>query len=139
MSKPPSGLFKRTNGEKEEPKQSELNFSNISENIKNLEEKFLKNSSGYFGKRGASSKVRIIESNNQYKTAQEFWDILSKGGNIQVLLNKHGLIVYFHDGCYATYRVITSTKGSPAIEINIKNYDNVKSQKIHFILKGVGL
>lgn len=85
----------------------------------------------------SSSSVSGKASKNfLYKTAQKFWQILSKGGNIKVLANKHGLVVNFSDDSYATYRVKTSTKGSPAIEINIKNSRDNKSQKIHFISKG---
>ena len=137
MSKPSSGLFHGTNGDKEESKQIKFDLSNINDNIKKLDKKFQKTKSGYFGESGKSSKVRVIKSNNQYKTAQEFWKILSKGGYIKILPNKHGLLVNFSDDSYATYRVKTSTKGSPAIEINIKNSSDTKSQKIHFISKGV--
>lgn len=86
---------------------------------------------------GKSSKVRVIKSNNQYKTDQEFWKILSKGGYIKILPNKHGLLVNFSDDSYATYRVKTSTKGSPAIGINMKNSSDTKLQKIYFISKEV--
>lgn len=42
MSKPSSGLFHGTNGDKEESKQIKFNLSNINDNIKKLEKKFKK-------------------------------------------------------------------------------------------------
>lgn len=42
----------------------------------------------------------------------------------------------FPDGNYGTYRIITSTKGSLAIEISLSKETEVKTQKIHFVSKG---
>ena len=133
MSKSSSNLFDGTVGSAADNPQLSLNLSSINENIKILSKNFNISKSGYFGKRGKSSKVRVIESKNQFKTAQQFWNNLSKNGTISQLPNKSGIIVQFQDKSYATYRIKTSTKDSPAIDIQIVNHDLVKSQKIHFI------
>ncbi|MDD7281664.1 MAG: hypothetical protein PUH10_06710 [Erysipelotrichaceae bacterium] len=47
-------------------------------------------------------------------------------------------ITQMSDGTIITYREVSSSDGSPAVDINIKKSTNpsgVKSQKIHFIKK----
>lgn len=49
--------------------------------------------------------------------------------------NGKGFITELKDGTIISYREITSTEGSPAVEINIKKSTDtggVKKQKIHF-------
>lgn len=135
MSKSLSGLFSGTNGDKKYKKQQELNLYSMVENLNRLSKIYSVTKGGYFGERGKSSRVRVISSTNQFKEAQKFWDILSKGGRISELPNKHGIRVDFEDYSYATYRVVTSTKDSPAVDIRVFRHDNIKSQKIHFIRK----
>ena len=49
--------------------------------------------------------------------------------------NGKGYITELKDGTIISYREVTSTEGSPAVEINIKKSTDtggVKKQKIHF-------
>lgn len=136
MCKPDSGYFEGTSGEKEAGKGDQLSFelANIRDNIAKLAQTYPLTASGYFGVIGSSSRVRVITSNDQYKEVQEFWNMLSKGGKMSYLPNKMGLKVEFQGKDYATYRVITKTPNSPAIEITVVGKSKVKTQKIHFIL-----
>jgi hypothetical protein len=136
MSKPSSGLFSKTQGTNKSIEQTKLNLSSMQGNLSSLSKTFPTTPSGYFGEKGSSTKVRVIKTNNQYKSAQKFWETLAKGGKVAELPNKHGLKVDFEDGSFATYRVKTSTKSSPAVEIRITKNDKFKPQKIHFVKKG---
>lgn len=114
-------------------KQLGLNYYTMQYNIDLLLANYSITKSGYFGERGKSSRVRVIKSSDQFKTAKNFWGILSLGGKLSPLPNKNGVRVRFNDGSFAVYRIITSTKNSPAIEITIKNSTKIKSQKIPFV------
>lgn len=104
----------------------------------NLTSSFLKDypvtEAGYFGRAGNSSSVREILSANVYATARDFADRISKGCVSKKDIS-HGWIATLADGTRITYRVVTSSKGSPAVDINIKKGSykgKVKTQKIHF-------
>ncbi|CCI84935.1 hypothetical protein FC52_GL001006 [Lactobacillus pasteurii DSM 23907 = CRBIP 24.76] len=136
MSKKPSDLFSNTIGDKIAHPQQELNLASIQENIRQLTKDYPLSPGGEFGKAGKSSGVRVIEANDQFKTAQDFWLKLSKGGEELYLPNKKGKKVIFPDGSISTYRIITSTKNSPAIEIYVyHNNSKIKMKKIHFVRK----
>lgn len=90
---------------------------------------------GYFGEVGSNSKVRIIYSDNVYITAKDFYERVGKGA-ISTRKIPHGKVSALADGTIITYRAITSSEGSPAININIKKGSykgRVKTQKIHFV------
>ena len=103
-------------------------------NIEALSTKYKYNSeSGKFGSRGKN--VQIILSREPIKDSREFYDIISKGGNKTKLSNGKGDRADFNDGTTIIYRVITSTKGSPAVDIKVvsKSKGEISTQKIHFI------
>lgn len=92
---------------------------------------------GYFGNKGKSSvnDIREIYSDDQFKEAKSFYDKITYGGIETPLANDKGLITKLKDGTIITYREITSTINSPAVEINIrtsKDACGIKNQKIHF-------
>lgn len=92
---------------------------------------------GYFGNKGTSSKKknREIDCANPIKEAKTFYDKIANGGIEKPMDNGKGYITTLKDGTIISYREITSTVGSPAVEINIKkstNSSGIKSQKIHF-------
>lgn len=96
---------------------------------------------GYFGEHGDSTKERTrhIESSNPLKTAKDFYEKLTYGAIEKSLPNGKGKIAKLKDGTIITYREISSSDGSPAVDINIKkstNSNGVKQQKIHFTKKG---
>lgn len=49
--------------------------------------------------------------------------------------NPNGKMVTLGDSSFITYRVITSTEGSPAVEIVVSGSKIITAQKIHFIME----
>ena len=90
---------------------------------------------GYFGKNDGKSnnKVRTITTNNPEDTAREFFSRISYGG---IDVSKDGVtMTQTHDGSIITFRLKTSSDGSPAVDINIEystHAAGIKRQKIHF-------
>jgi hypothetical protein len=90
---------------------------------------------GYFGKNDGKSnnKVRTITTNNPEDTAREFFNRISYGG---IDVSKDGVtMTQTHDGSIITFRLKTSSDGSPAVDINIEystHAAGIKRQKIHF-------
>ena len=72
---------------------------------------------------------------NTIKTLEDFFKKISKGGIKSKLTNGKGDRVDFADGTTITYRVITSTKGSKAVDIKVvsKSEGGISTQKIHFV------
>ena len=112
----------------------------ISENLKNIKENYAF-SNGWFGSRGNSSResTRHIESENPIFTSKDFYDKLTKGAIGKNLPNGKGKVSKMKDGSIISYRPISSSDGSPAVDINIRKSNNsggIKQQKIHFVKKG---
>ncbi len=91
---------------------------------------------GYFGKKGQGRNfVRIISSADPVKTAQDFYDKAAHGGIERPMSNGNGHYTKMKDGSILSYREVSSSDGSPVVEINIKkstNHGSIKYQKIHF-------
>ena len=112
----------------------------IGENLTKIRENYLF-SNGLFGSRGNSSResTRHIESKNPALTSKDFYDKLAYGGIEMNLPNGKGKITKMEDGSIISYRIVSSSDGSPAVDINIrKSRDSggIKQQKIHFVKKG---
>jgi len=105
--------------------------TNIDDNAELIKNKYPFTKSGYFGKKGKNA--RIIYTDTPIKTSKDFYDKLSKGGTKQRLSNGKGTLTLLDDYTVITYRIKTSTKGSPAVDIHIIGNSQIKSQKIHFI------
>lgn len=93
---------------------------------------------GYFGekgKRGTARWIRQIFTKNPEAEAGKFYDILAEGGKEKPLPNGHGFITTMPDGSKITIRIRTSSKGSPAVDLNLEGFHNgvKKHQKIHFV------
>lgn len=92
---------------------------------------------GYFGKRGdGGSGVRHIEADDPVKEANKFYKAIAKGGFEKPLKNGKGVATTLADGTVITKREVSSSDGSPAVDINIKESGDpagVKDQKIHFV------
>ena len=86
---------------------------------------------GFFGVKGKNH--RVIFSEDQYKTAADFYSRITRGGVEKALPNNKGKITYLKDGTKIVYRQKTSTPDSPAIEITVSAPNIVKGQKIHFL------
>ena len=110
----------------------------ITENLPSLTKKY-DYRNGYFGEKGKGTNyTRNITSDDPIKTAKEFYDKAAHGGIERKMENGKGLYTKMQDGSILSFREVSSSDGSPAVEINIKestNHGDIKYQKIHF-LKG---
>ncbi len=92
---------------------------------------------GYFGEKGKGTNyTRNISSDDPIKTAKEFYDKAAHGGIERKMENGKGLYTKMQDGSILSYREVSSSDGSPAVEINIKestSHGDIKYQKIHFV------
>ena len=112
-------------------------YHSINDNLTTLN-KLFQHKNGYFGIKGKakvkSDYYRQINSNNPLKTAKLFYEKIANGG-IEKKLPNGAFVTKLKDGTIITFREITSTAGSPAIDINIKKSSSssgIKNQKIHF-------
>ena len=109
----------------------------ISENLPNLTPRYTL-TNGYFGIRGDSTreKIRHIESKDPIFTSNDFYNKLTHGATEKKMSNGKGTIAKLADGTIVSYRKVSSSDGTPAVDINIKNSKEsggVKQQKIHFV------
>ena len=97
---------------------------------------------GYFGSKGDSQDniIRHIESADPSATAKDFYDKAAYGGVENEILDKNGNVkgatTKMADGTVITWREVSNSDGSPAIDINIKyssDSGGLKGQKIHFV------
>ena len=66
----------------------------------------------------------------------EFYDKAAHGGIEKEMSNGKGVYTKMKDGSILSFREVTSSEGSPAVEINIKqsnDHGDIKYQKIHFV------
>ena len=100
---------------------------------------------GYFGVRGASgdTSIRHIASTEPMTTSLDFYDKATYGGIESPLYDKHGNLIgavtKLADESVFSWREVSSSDGTPAVDINIRrSNDNcgVKTQKIHFVKEG---
>ena len=100
-------------------------FHSIEDNLDKTKQKYPTNDEGYFGTPGQGrSHTRNIESENPLETAKDFFDNISEGGKIIPLLDKKtglqkGVIAHMEDGTFISFREVSSSDRSPAVEINI--------------------
>ena len=114
----------------------------ISENLPILKEEY-PYINGYFGYQGKGDNphVRNIRTSNPQITARVFYDTLTYGGLERPLFSKStgnviGQLTYLADGSVISWRNVSSSDGSPAVDINIQRSTNsggIKQQKIHFV------
>lgn len=105
----------------------------LMDNLPSLTKVFPFSSDGYFGVRGSTGKVRRIKSDNPDKTACRFFEQIAQGAGGAERI-RPGVVVYLTDETAITYREISSSDGSSAVDINIVRHigHTIKSQKIHF-------
>ena len=108
----------------------------ITENLSLLKSDY-KYQNGYFGDPGQGrSFVRNIKSSNPAKSAKDFYDKVAHGGIEKQMSNGKGVYTKMKDGSILSYRAVSTSDGSPAVEINIKqsnDHGEIKYQKIHFV------
>lgn len=110
--------------------------SNLSSNIQDLAAKYPLNSEGKFGKPGQGNNVQQVASSNPIATGNNFFDKLSTGGKVKDLKNGKGKMATFPDASTVVFRPVSSSDGSPALDIVIKGPSGL-DYKIHFV-KEVG-
>ncbi len=120
-------------------------FHSIEDNLDKLKLKYPVNSEGYFGNPGhGRSHTRNIESENPLETAKDFFNNIAEGGKKEILYDRKtgkekGIVVQMRDGTFISFREISTSDGSPVVEINIDSSNSerakkeIQTQKIHFI------
>ena len=104
----------------------------IDKNAELVRDKYELNDEGYFGET-TKTKAQIFRTKTPIDDSYDFYNKLGQGGKIENLNNGHGTKTTLSDGTIITHRVVTSTEGSPAVDIHIYSPSFVKTQKIHFI------
>lgn len=106
-------------------------LSAVEQNAESMKETYPLTPSGYFGEKGKN--VRIIKSPDPITTARDFYSRIRAGGDVSPLPNGKGTMTKLSDGTLIVYREVTSTPGSPAVEITVSGSKTIKNQKIHFV------
>ncbi len=106
-------------------------ITSVCDNAESVAKKYNLNEFGKFGKKGKN--CRIFKCDDPVKESAEFYKKLSKGGFEEPLKNGKGVKTTFDDNSVVTYREITKTPNSPAIDIKIETPGKIRKQKIHFI------
>ena len=91
---------------------------------------------GYFGIKGSSRGIREIHSRNHEETAKDFFNKIAKGGILDLHTINGGVVSRLKDGTIVSYRKITSSTNSPAVEIRFRKLGTkfgINDQKIHFV------
>lgn len=132
-----SGLYNGPNGSK----TKYLNPS-FKTNLAKTSKKYKMTKGGYFGKKSSNAKhnsTRTIKcKNSPYAEAKKFFKKLTQGYKAKDLNTKYGKgkIVKFDDGTVVTFRPVTSSPKSPAVDIQITlATSKFQKQKIHFSKK----
>lgn len=117
-------------------------FRSIGENVEKTKKHF-PFANGLFGEKGRSrnANIRNIASDDPSTTAKEFYDSIAYGGIETVLIDKKtgnpkGMTTKMADGSIITWREVSTSDGSPAVDINIERSSDtnvVQQQKIHFV------
>lgn len=104
------------------------------ENSKELIKKYGLDEFGRFGEEGKN--CRIIKSKTPLQEADGFFEAISRGARIEPLGdNPYGKVATLLDNSEVSFRTITKTPNSPAVEIIISNSEKIAAQKIHFIMR----
>ena len=106
----------------------------FADNLAPLERKYPLSPSGYFGTKGQGrSFVRHISSGNPIATANDFYKIATKDFVSEQKYGDKVKVAKMRDGTTVSIREVSSSDGSPAVEIKISSPGRVKDQKIHFV------
>jgi len=109
------------------------NRSSIEVNAFKAREKFGLDEKGFFANETKNINIREFKSVDPIGDSKELYSILSDGGVKEPLLNGRGVRARLDDGTWITYRIVTNTPNSPAVDINVSGSQIVASQKIHFV------
>lgn len=129
-----SGAYHGTTGADNESSDP---TSSIDENARRMSTRFPISRNGYFGIRD-HKQIRVISCIDPIETSRAFFQRLTYGATHEIAMNNRGMKYQratFSDGSIVTYRVVTSTPDSPAIQISIARAGLIRNQKIHFTRK----
>lgn len=118
-------------------------YRSIGENLGNaIREEGIPYHDGYFGSAGHGNNVREVYVDDVYRKAKEFYGKIAYGGieDIDFTRDKNNIMFQtkMRDGTIITYREVTSSNGSPAVQISVRQSNDshgLKNQKIHFVKK----
>lgn len=113
-----------------------VNYRSIGQNILITSGSY-KYSNGYFGDKSPSTgnRTRNIASSDNVASAIDFYNKIALGGKEKILSNNLK-VTNMSDGTRISFRLKSTSDGTPVVEINITkstHYGGVKYQKIHFI------
>lgn len=116
-------------------------YRTLRENLPAITKLYGPPSDGFFGKMGKAGvrETRQIDADDVLSESKKFYDTIAYGGIESKLPKGNGIRTQMKDGTIIVYREVTSTEGSPAVEINVRrSNDNcgLKFHKIHFEKKG---
>ena len=140
--KPTKKETKRTAAKEGPYKGGSLTYRTLRENLQECSKVYPINEKGFLSKKGKSRReyIRQIDGDDAILTARQFYEALAYGGIEESLPNGKGVRTRLKDGTFVIYREITSTPGSPAVEINVDDSNDscgLKYQKIHFEKRGI--
>ena len=110
-------------------------FRSFEENVNDITSHY-KISDGYFGIKGSKTDIREIHTRNHEATAKDFFNRVAKGGLLDLDTIPGGVVAHMKDGTFISYRKVTSSVNSPAVEIRYRRVDSkygIRDQKIHFV------
>jgi len=93
--------------------------------------KFTPNENGYYGTVGQSGSTKVRNLAGGDKAARQFFDEKTQGFKTERDLGDGKVLRIMDDGTAITYRPISHSDKSPAVDIN--GGSTFKQQKIHFI------
>ncbi len=125
MSKAEHGGFQHTSGAER--------GRTLLDNIPQTTQVFPLNPDGLFGTPGYNTGVRHIASTDPIATSLRFYGLLADGGTVLRQTEKI-MIKRMGDDAFITWRLVSSSDGSPAVDINMSRVVGgiVRTHKIHF-------
>jgi len=105
--------------------------ANFSKNLMTTSQYYEMDSDGRFGQQGIGHRVRIVECDDVFDTAMDFYDHITEGCTIKQYKGEMKLYTVL-DNYRINFRPYTSTQNSPAVDIFIE-YPTRLIQKIHFV------
>ena len=110
----------------------------LAENLPDVLKRYPVNSQGYFGVKGRSrnDSVRNIVCDDPLSVARDLFHRLGRGGVVTPMSNGKGISARLGDEAVISFREVSSSDGSPVVEINLRWFVGkgaVQSQKIHVV------